>query len=127
VIEKTTKGRIMDKERIVELDRLIANVPDLVRTAFQEGFIGNGSGALGEAWDRSKAKAALDGAASPLPASWSREKDQIALLAAKLEAANARCESLDRLRANVAELTDEEVDAYLWDRHPAPTTEAPER
>lgn len=95
-VESTQSQLAQALEEKRGLDRLLASVPDLVKDAFQEGFRVDGGG-LGDAWDASHAKAALNGQANPRPPSWDADKERTQLL--EIQLAQAR-EELERVRAS---------------------------
>jgi hypothetical protein len=66
-------------------EQLVAKVPELVKSAFQEGF--SAEGLLGDAWDRSRARLAIDYGVQPRPLVWNEERERIELLEAKLKVA----------------------------------------
>ena len=70
------------RRQVEERDNLVASVPDLVKSAFQEGFRCEGS--LGPAWENSQARKVLDGEATPRPPLWDADKHRIAVLEAQL-------------------------------------------
>lgn len=71
------------RSELAALNKILASVPYLVKSAFQEGFRVDG-GALGGAWENSQARKVLDGEATPRPPSWDADKHRIAVLDAQL-------------------------------------------